>query len=102
LRSIATLLGSGSGNDFRPRAWPRTMLRSIVSSLLERPSISERETTVPPPRPVLEKSRMDRVFTAIARAALPKPMVYADFAAAPALISDYEVSDRRLIGSSAG
>jgi hypothetical protein len=31
-----------------------------------------------------------------ARAALPKRMVYADFAAAPALISDCEVSDRRL------
>jgi hypothetical protein len=32
------------------------------------------------------------VFTAIARAALPKRMVYADFAAAPAVISDREVS----------
>jgi hypothetical protein len=30
------------------------------------------------------------------RAALPKRMVYADFAPAPALISDCEVSDRRL------
>ena len=28
LRSIVTLFGDGSSNDFRPRAWPRTMLRS--------------------------------------------------------------------------
>jgi hypothetical protein len=26
----ATLFGDGSSNDFRPRAWPRTMLRSTV------------------------------------------------------------------------
>ena len=39
---------------------------------------------------------MDRVFTAIERAALPKQVVYSDFAAAPAKISDCEVSDRRL------
>jgi hypothetical protein len=38
---------------------------------------------------------MDRVFTAIERAALPKQVVYSDFAAAPAMISDCEVSDRR-------
>ena len=36
---------------------------------------------------------MDRVLTAIERAALPKRMVYSDFAAAPAMISDGEVSD---------
>ena len=35
---------------------------------------------------------MDRVFTAIERAALPKRVVYSDFAAAPAMISDCEVS----------
>jgi hypothetical protein len=28
---------------------------AIYRSLLDQPSISERETTVPPPRPVLEK-----------------------------------------------
>jgi hypothetical protein len=39
---------------------------------------------------------MDRVFTAIERAALPKQVVYSDFVAAPAKISDCEVSDRRL------
>jgi hypothetical protein len=38
---------------------------------------------------------MDRVFTAIERAALPKQVVYSDFAAAPAMIPDCEVSDRR-------
>ncbi len=38
---------------------------------------------------------MDRVFTAIERAALPKQVVYSDFAAAPAMISDCEISDRR-------
>jgi hypothetical protein len=38
---------------------------------------------------------MDRVFTAIERAALPKQVVYSDFVAAPAKISDCEVSDRR-------
>ena len=38
---------------------------------------------------------MDRVFTAIERAALPKRVVYSDFAATPAMISDCEVSDRR-------
>ncbi len=38
---------------------------------------------------------MDRVFTAIERAALPKQVVYSDFAAAPAKIFDCEVSDRR-------
>jgi hypothetical protein len=31
---------------------------------------------------------MDRVFMAIERAALPKQVVYSDFAAAPAIISD--------------
>jgi hypothetical protein len=36
-----------------------------------------------------------QVFTAIDRAALPKRVVYSDFAAAPAKISDCEVSDRR-------
>jgi hypothetical protein len=30
LRSIAALFGDGSSNDFRPRGWPRTMLRSTV------------------------------------------------------------------------
>ncbi len=39
---------------------------------------------------------MDRVFTAIERAALPKQVVCSDFVAAPAKISDCEVSDRRL------
>jgi hypothetical protein len=43
---------------------------------------------------------MDRVFTGIVRAAPPKRMVCADFAAAPALISDCDISDRRVIGSS--
>jgi hypothetical protein len=43
---------------------------------------------------------MDRVFTAIERVAQPKRGISADFAAAPAMISDGEVSDRRLIGSS--
>jgi hypothetical protein len=43
---------------------------------------------------------MDRAFTAIARTALPKRMVYADFAAASALTSGCDASDRRLIGSS--
>jgi hypothetical protein len=38
---------------------------------------------------------MDRAFTAIVRAAPPKRMVYADFAAAPALIFDCELRDRR-------
>jgi hypothetical protein len=38
---------------------------------------------------------MDRVFTAIVRAGLPKRMVCADFAAAPALMSDCEVGDFR-------
>jgi hypothetical protein len=38
---------------------------------------------------------MDRVLTAIERAALPKGVIYSDFAAAPAMISDCEVSDRR-------
>ena len=38
---------------------------------------------------------MDTAFTAIERAALPKQVVYSDFAAAPAMISDCEVSDRR-------
>jgi hypothetical protein len=45
---------------------------ALYRSLLERPSILERETTVPLPRPVWKEKRMDRVFTAIARAALPK------------------------------
>ena len=51
---------------------------AVYRSLLERPSISERETTVPLPRPVSEERRMDRVFTAIERAALPKRGVYSD------------------------
>jgi hypothetical protein len=38
---------------------------------------------------------MDRVFTVIERAALPKQVVYSDFAATPAMISDCEVNDRR-------
>jgi hypothetical protein len=38
---------------------------------------------------------MDRLFTAIERAALPKRMGYSDFAATPAMISDCEVSGRR-------
>jgi hypothetical protein len=38
---------------------------------------------------------MDTVFTAIERAALPKQVGYSDFGAALAMISDYEVSDRR-------
>jgi hypothetical protein len=37
---------------------------------------------------------MDTVFTAIERAALPTQVVHSDFAAAPAMISDCEVSDR--------
>jgi hypothetical protein len=36
---------------------------------------------------------MDMVFTTIARAALPKRMVYSDFAATPVMISDCEVID---------
>jgi len=68
---------------------------ALYRSLLNRPSISERETIVPLPRPVLEKKLNGQVFTAIERAALPKQVVYSDFAAAPAKISDCEVSDRR-------
>jgi hypothetical protein len=36
---------------------------------------------------------MDTVFTAIERAALAKRMIYSDFAAMPAIISDCEVGD---------
>ena len=39
---------------------------------------------------------MDTVFTASERAALPTQVVHSDFAAAPAMISDCEVSDRLL------
>jgi hypothetical protein len=48
---------------------------AVYRSLLERPSVSERETTVPMPRPVLEKSLMDRVLTAVERTAPPKRML---------------------------
>jgi hypothetical protein len=51
---IVTLFGNGSSNDFRPRAWPPTYV-ALYRSLLKRSSISERGTTMPFPRPVLEK-----------------------------------------------
>jgi hypothetical protein len=58
---------------------------AVYQSLLERASLPERETTVPPPSPVLEKGRMDKVFITIERAALPN-RVHSDFAAPPAVI----------------
>ena len=45
---------------------------AVYRSLLNRPSVSERETTVPMPGAVLEKKPNGRVFTAIEPAALPK------------------------------
>jgi hypothetical protein len=64
----------------------------LYRSLLERPFISERRAAV---TTGIRKKLNDRVFTAINRAALPKRVVYSDFAAAPAMISDCEVSERR-------
>src|SRR5713101_4855234 len=49
---------------------------ALYRSLLKRPSISERETIVPLPRPVLEKKLNGQVFTAIERAALPKQVAF--------------------------
>ena len=40
--SIAAPCGAGSSNDFRPRAWPRTMLRSTVRCSSGRPYRSAR------------------------------------------------------------
>jgi hypothetical protein len=54
LRSIVTLFGGGSSNDFSS-ARMSTDYIALYRSLLKRPPISERETTVPLPRPVLEK-----------------------------------------------
>jgi hypothetical protein len=59
---------------------------ALYRSLLRRPSISERDTTVPLPRPVLEQRlngqglRGDRAGRAVGMGA--------DFAAAPAMVAD--------------
>jgi hypothetical protein len=44
---------------------------AVYRSLLERPSISERETTVPMPRPVLENKLNGQGLTGVERTALP-------------------------------
>jgi glycosyltransferase involved in cell wall biosynthesis len=48
---------------------------AVYRSLLKRPSISERETTVPMPRPALEKKLNGQGLTAIERTALPQRML---------------------------
>ena len=40
MSSIAAPFGDGSKNDFRPRAWPRTMWRSTVRCSSSRPDRS--------------------------------------------------------------
>ena len=54
LRSIVTLFGDGSSQRFSS-ARMATDYVALYRSLLQRPPISEREMTVPLPRPVLEK-----------------------------------------------
>jgi hypothetical protein len=51
---------------------------AVYRSLLERPSISARETTVPTPRPVLEKKRMDMGRMVIEVAGLPKRVTFSN------------------------
>jgi Glycosyl transferases group 1 len=68
---------------------------ALYRSLLERPSISERETSVPRSRPVLERKLNGQGLHGDRARRAAETVVHTDFGAALAMISDGEVSERR-------